>query len=95
MTISSIAAGICGLRRRGGRDEAALPKLIQLGRGRRLIRQLAREHLIHRDAQRIDVRRKHRAPLELLRSHVGRTADHGRPVRGYLEEARRAEVSRP
>ena len=65
---------------------------IQIGRRGRVVGQHAGEHLVHRDAERIDVRRKHRLAEELLRRHVRRAADDRRAVRGDLEKARRAEV---
>jgi len=51
----------------------------------------AREHLVEHHAHRVDVGGQHRAARELLGSHVGGAADHGRGV-ALLEQAAGAEV---
>ena len=75
------------------RDELAAPQPVEVARRRRVVRQVAGQHLVHRHAERVEVGREHRAPLELFGRHVRRAADDGRAVRGDLEEARRAEVA--
>ncbi len=62
-------------------DQFAAHQPLDVGGRRRLVRQPARQHLVHRDAQRVDVRGEHRLAVELLGRHVGRAADHRRSVR--------------
>ena len=51
-----------------------------------VVREHARQHLVHGDAKGIQIRGEHRAALELLRGHVGRAPDDGRAVRRDLQE---------
>ena len=52
-----------------------------------VVRQDAGQHLIHGDADGVDVAREDRLPVELFGCHVWRAADHRRPVCGDLKEA--------
>ena len=74
------------------RHEVAAHQSIEVRGRRRVVRQHAGEHLVHRDAERVDVAREQRLALELLGRHVRRTADDGRPVRGDFQETRCAEI---
>ena len=90
--MSLIASGIAGFFSRGGDDQLARHQLVEVRRRRRVVGQHAGQHLVHRHAERVEVRREDRLAVELLRRHVRRAADDRRAVRGDLEEARRAEV---
>ena len=90
--MSLIAFGIFGFLSRGAVEQLAAHQPIEIGGRRRVVRQDAGQHLIHRDAERVEVAREHRLAVELLGRHVRRAADDGRAVRGDLEKARGAEV---
>ena len=77
--------------RRGSQPLAAHQPIDVRGRGRS-VWQHASQHLIHADAERIDVRREYGFAVKLLGCHIGRTADNRRAVRGDLKKPRRAEV---
>ncbi len=67
--------------------EIAAHQPLEVRRRRRVVRQHAREHLVHRDADRVDVGREDGLALKLLGRHVGRTANNGGAVRRDLEKA--------
>ncbi len=90
--MSLMAFGIAGFFRRGGDTSSPDISLSRSAGAGVSYGQDPGQHLVHRHAERVDVGREHGLSLKLLRRHVRRTADHGRPVRGDLEEARRAEV---
>ena len=92
MTMSLIRFGMLEFFSRGGETRSPRYSRSRSAGARRVVGQHAGQHLIHRDAERVEVRREHRLALELLGRHVGRAADDRRAVRGDLEEARRAEV---
>ena len=90
--MSLIFDGNLRIPRARRRHELALHQLLEIGRRRRVVRQHAGEHLVHRHAERVDVGGEDGLAMELLGRHVGRAADHGGAVRRDLDEARRAEV---
>ena len=73
-------------------DEIAAHQAIHVVGRRRVVRQHAGQHLIHGDAERVDVGSEHRLAVKLLGRHVWRAADDRRAVRGNLEKARRSEI---
>ena len=73
-------------------DEIAAHQAIHVVGRRRVVRQHAGQHLIHGDAERVDVGSEHRPAVKLLGRHVWRAADDRRAVRGNLEKARRSEI---
>ncbi len=90
--MSLMAFGIAGFSRRGfdtSSPDISLPRSAGAGVS---YGQRSGQHLVHRHAQRVDVRGEHRLAVELFGRHVGRAADDRRAVRGNLEEARGAEV---
>ena len=87
ITMSLIAFGNFGFCEFRRRRELALHQPIEIRRHRRVVGQHPGEHLVHRHAERVDVRRKHRLALKLLRRHIRRAADDRGAVRGNLQEA--------
>ena len=81
-----------GLPESRGPDQIASAELVEIARGWRVVRKLAGKHLVHRDAQRVEIGRKHRFPVELLGGHVRGAPDHRRAVRRDLEESRGSKV---
>ena len=92
MTMSLIAFGIDGFLSRGGVTSSPDISLSRSAGAGVSYGRIAGQHLVHRHAERVDVRGEHRLAVELLRRHVRRAADDGRAVRRDLEEARGAEV---
>ena len=90
--MSLMARGIEGFFTRGGVTSSPDISLSRSDGAGVSYGQYPGQHLIHRDTERIDVRRKHRLPMELLGRHVRRAANHRCTVRCDLEKAGRAEV---
>ena len=75
-----------------GDDQLAPHEPLDVRWRRRVVRKRAGQHLVHSDADGVDVAGEHCLPMELLRRHVGRAADHSRPVSGDFQKAGRPEV---